>query len=225
MTQHTDKFYEEELKDLNEQILKMGGVVEEMMIRSMKALVDSDSNVALDVLNKEKEVNLLEMDIDNRCLKMLALRQPAAGDLRFITIGLKISKDLERMGDLAVNISERALDLNKEPPLKPYVDLPRMASKAQQMVKRALDAFVKRDAILARQVCALDDQVDEFNHKIFDDLVQLMQKDSSSVMRGVHLISIARNLERIADHATNIAEVVIFMVTGEDIRHGRKKNH
>lgn len=220
MLQHTDKYYEEELKELNQQILKMGGVVEEMIFRSMKALVDVNSQMALEViLKKEREVNQLEITIDNHCLKMLALRQPAGSDLRFITVGLKISKDLERMGDLAVNISQRAIDLNKEPPLKPYIDLPNMAIKTQEMVKNALDAFVRHDAELAQQVCLVDDEVDELNKKIFNDLLHIMQKDSSAVSRGIHLLSIARHLERIADHATNIAEVVIFMVKGQDIRH------
>lgn len=221
MPLHTDKKYEEELTQLKECILKMGGLVENMITLSMKALVQRESVTAREVLEKDREVNRLEMEVDDFCLKLLALRQPAASDLRFITIGLKASKDLERMGDLAVNIAEKALELNEEAQLKPYVDLPRMADKAEQMVKNALDAFVKRDVALAQQVCEIDDQVDHLNDLVFQELVGLMQKDPSAASRGTRLILVARHLERIADHATNIAEEVIFMVQGKDIRHGR----
>ena len=169
---------------------------------------------------QEGTANRLEMEIDDRCLQLLALRQPTASDLRFITIGLKISKDLERIGDLAVNIAEQAMELNKEPQLKPYVDLPLMGQKVQQMVRGVLDSFVNRDASRAQQVCEVDDEVDDLNRKVLQELIALMQKDSSAVTRGMHLIWIAKQLERIADHATNIAEEVIFMVQGRDIRHG-----
>jgi phosphate transport system protein len=221
MNEHTDKKYEEELKHLKEAILKMGGIVEEMIARSMKALVERDSKLAAEVIKKDPEVNSLEMDIDDACLQLLALRQPAASDLRFITIGLRISKDLERMGDLSVNICEQALELNKEPQLKPYIDLPLMGEKAQEMVKKTLDAFVRKDAVLADQVCKMDDEVDSLNDRVFLELVRFMQKDASAASRGTRLILVSRQLERIADHATNIAEEVVFMVHGKDIRHGR----
>lgn len=222
MAEHTDKKYEQDLRRLKEEILKMGGTVEEMIARSMKALVERNSNIAQDVIRMDPEVNNLEMKIDALCLQLLALRQPAASDLRFITIGLRASKDLERMGDLAVNISEQSIELNKESQLKPYVDLPQMSAKAQQMVKDALDAFVRRDADLARRVCEVDDEVDSLNDRVFQDLVGLMQKDPEAASRGTRLILVSRHLERIADHATNIAEEVIFMVQGKDIRHGSK---
>ena len=220
MTEHTDKHYEQELKDLKEAILKMGGIVEEMIARSMKSLIERDSRIVGEVTLQEGTANRLEMEIDDRCLQLLALRQPTASDLRFITIGLKISKDLERIGDLAVNIAEQAMELNKEPQLKPYVDLPLMGQKVQQMVRGVLDSFVNRDASRAQQVCEVDDEVDDLNRKVLQELIALMQKDSSAVTRGMHLIWIAKQLERIADHATNIAEEVIFMVQGRDIRHG-----
>jgi len=220
MTLHTDRQYEEELRSLKEQILEAGGIVEEMITRSMRALTERDSKMAEEVIRRDFEVNRLELDIDDLCVKLLALRQPAASDLRFITIGLRASKDLERMGDLAVNIAEQALALNKEPQLKPYSDLPRMAMKAEEMVKNALDAFVKRDADLAQRVCEMDDEVDGLDDAIFEELVDLMEKDSKAVERGTRLILVSRQLERIADHATNIAEEVIFMVQGRDIRHG-----
>ena len=219
MTEHTDKHYEQELKDLKEAILKMGGIVEEMIARSMKSLIERDSRIVGEVTLQEGTANRLEMEIDDRCLQLLALRQPTASDLRFITIGLKISKDLERIGDLAVNIAEQAMELNKEPQLKPYVDLPLMGQKVQQMVRGVLDSFVNRDASRAQQVCEVDDEVDDLNRKVLQELIALMQKDSSAVTRGMHLIWIAKQLERIADHATNIAEEVIFMVQGRDIRH------
>ena len=220
MTEHTDKHYEQELKDLKEAILKMGGIVEEMIARSIKSLIERDSRIVGEVALQEGTANRLEMEIDDRCLQLLALRQPTASDLRFITIGLKISKDLERIGDLAVNIAEQAMELNKEPQLKPYVDLPLMGQKVQQMVRGVLDSFVNRDASRAQQVCEVDDEVDDLNRKVLQELIALMQKDSSAVTRGMHLIWIAKQLERIADHATNIAEEVIFMVQGRDIRHG-----
>ncbi len=217
--EHTDKHYEADLKDLKEDILRMGAVVEEMLVFSMKSLVDRNSAFAEEVIKKEPVVNQLEMMVDDRCLKLLALHQPAAVDLRFIVISLKIGKDLERMGDLAVNIAEIAIELNQEPQLKQYVDLPRLSAIAQHMVNRALDAFVKQDAILAKKVLEQDDEADNLKDKIQDDLVPMMEKDKEAVFRAVRLILIARQLERIADHATNIAEEVVFMVQGKDIRH------
>ncbi|MBI2082483.1 MAG: phosphate signaling complex protein PhoU [Deltaproteobacteria bacterium] len=222
MTEHTDKHYEQELKNLKDAILKMGAIIEEMIARSMKSLIERDSRLAGEVTIQEGTVNQLEMEIDDRCLQLLALRQPTASDLRFITIGLKISKDLERIGDLAVNIAEQSMELNREPQLKPYIDLPLMGQKVQQMVRSVLESFVNRDAKRAERICELDDEVDDLNRKVFQELITMMQKDSAAVLRGMHLIWISKQLERIADHATNIAEEVIFMVQGRDIRHGRK---
>ena len=221
MTQHIDKQYEGELQFLKEQILKTGNVVEQMIANSMKSLVERNSDLAQEVLQQDNVVNQLEMDIDDFCLRLLALRQPAASDLRFISIGLRISKDLERMGDLAVNISEQSLELIKEPQLRPYVDLPQMAALSQKMVKESLDAFVNRDPKRAGIVCETDDAVDTLYDKVFAELSGLMKKESENVERGMRLILVCRHLERIADHATNIAEQVIFMVQGRDIRHGK----
>lgn len=222
--EHTDKHYEADLKDLKEDILKMGAAVEEMILFSMKSLVDRKSGFAEEVIKKEPTVNRLEMMVDDRCLKLLALHQPAASDLRFIVISLKIGKDLERMGDLAVNIAEIAIELNQEPQLKQYIDLPRLSAIAQHMVNRALDAFVKQDAILAQKVLEQDDEADQLKDKIQNELIPMMEEDKSAVARAVRLILIARQLERIADHATNIAEEVIFMVQGKDIRHQYSSN-
>ena len=224
MPKHTDRHYEDELKHLKEQILKMGGTVEMMLARSMKTLMERNSELAREGMVQEREANAQEWGIDDRCFEMLALHQPAASDLRFIVIGLRVSKDLERIGDLAVNISQLAMDLNKEPQLKPYVDLPLMGAKSQQMVKDALDAFVRRDADQAQHVCEIDDEVDRYKHVLFKELVELMERDPQAVARGTRLILISRHLERIADHATNIAEEVIFMVQGKDIRHGGRKS-
>ena len=221
MSVHTDKQYEEELGELKNLILKAGGTVEEMIVRSIQAMVERDNHMAQQVLARDREVNDLEIAIDDLCLQLLALRQPAASDLRFISIGLKASKDLERMGDLAVNIAEQALALNRAPQLKPYIDLPKMAAETQKMVAQALDAFVKRDASLAKLVCETDDVVDSLNDQVFEELVGLMQRDATAPVRATRLILVARHLERIADHATNIAEEVIFMVQGRDIRHHR----
>jgi phosphate transport system protein len=220
MTAHTDRNFEEELNRLKETILEMGGVVEEMIARAMKALTERDTKIAEEIIKRDPVANRLELLIDDLCLSLLALRQPAASDLRFITIGLRASKDLERMGDLAVNIAEHALELNKEPQLKPYIDLPRMGAKAQEMVRQALDAFVKRDVVLAQSICEMDDTVDDFDAKIYKELVLLMSKDNQSAPTATRLMLISKDLERIADHATNIAEEVIFMVQGRDIRHG-----
>lgn len=223
--QHTDKHYEEDLVRLKESILKAAGNVEEMITRAIRSLTERDSGMAEEVIRRDFEVNRLEIEIDDRCVKILALRQPAASDLRFITIGLRASKDIERMGDLAVNIAEQALVLNKKPQLKPYEDLPQMAMKAEEMLRTALDAFVNRDAVLAQRVCEMDDEVDAFEHKIFQNLIEIMGEDPKSVERGTRLILVSQQLERIADHATNIAEEVIFMVQGRDIRHGGKKEN
>lgn len=217
---HTDKKYEEDLEGLKVEILKMGARVEEMVARSMQVLTERNSQLAQTVMQMDPEVNQLEMAIDERCTELLALHQPAASDLRFIAIGFRVSKDLERIGDLAVNICEQGLDLNREPHLKAAVDLPNLAAKAQQMVHQTLDAFVRKDVDLAQQVCGLDDEVDEQNDRVFQELVAMMQQDSQTVSRGVRLILVARHLERIADHATNLAEEVIFMAQGKDIRHG-----
>lgn len=223
MQTHIDKRYEEGLQLLKEQILKMGGAVEEMILFSTKGLFERDSKKIQEVIQKDERVNAMEIAVDDRCLELLALHQPAAGDLRFITIGLKLSKDLERMGDLAVNIAESAVEINKEPLLKAYVDLPAMAEKVQKMVQDVLDAFVQRDPLRAKKICEMDDEIDDYKTKIFDELLGLMQKDSAAVSRGVRLIAVSKHLERIADHATNIAEEVIFMMQGKDIRHGRSQ--
>jgi len=161
----------------------------------------------------------MDVDIEGMCIRLLALRQPAAGDLRFITTGLKINYDFERIGDLAVNICERALELNQEPIVKPYIDIPRIADIAESMVKDSLDAFLRADCDLAEAVIARDDEVDQLNGQIFRELLSYMAEDRDAIGRATRILFISKNLERIADHASNVAEMVVFMVKGKTIRH------
>lgn len=222
MLEHTDKQYEKELAELKSAILKMGGMVEQMVGASMRSLIEKDTRIAEMAVEQEPHVNQLEMDIDARCLSILALRQPAAYDLRFILTGIKISKDLERMGDLAINIRSEAEKLNEQAPIKPYVDLPKMSALAQNMVKQSLDAFVTQDTELAKTVLTMDDGVDDLKYKIQQDLIEVMSKDPSTIKRAMGLLAIARHVERVGDIATNIAELVVFLVEGKDIRHQGK---
>ena len=218
-TEHTDKRYEEELKKLREEILYMGGLVEDQIQKSIKSLVDRDSKLAQVIIERDHEVNRLDVGIDELCIRLLALHQPAGRDLRFITTGLKITTDLERIGDMAVNICERALELNQEPQLKPYIDIPRMAQIAQRMIQQSLDAFVREDTDLALQVCKDDSEVDQLNAQIFREIVTFMIENPQTISRATKISSVSKYLERIADHATNIAEMVVFMVKGKSIRH------
>lgn len=215
----TETQFQKELQELKEYLLKMATLVEETIHDAVQSLVKRDSDLATQIFQREKQINEMELVIDEMCLKLLALRQPMAVDLRFITSAMKIITDLERMGDQAVNIAERALSLNQEPQLKPYIDLPRMADIAQSMVKDVLDAFVNRDVQLARSVCERDDLVDGLNDQVVRELLTYMMSDPKTITRAVHLMIVARCLERIADHATNIAEGVIFVVAAKVIKH------
>jgi phosphate transport system protein len=217
--EHTDKKYEEELKKLHEEILYMGGLVEDQIQKAVKSLVDRDSELAKIIIERDHEVNRLDVEIDELCIRLLALHQPAGKDLRFITTGLKITTDLERIGDMAVNTCERALELNQEPQLKPYIDIPRMARIAQRMTRESLDAFVREDTSLALKVCKDDEEIDQLNSQIFREVITFMIEDPHTVSRAIKISSISKYLERMADHATNIAEMVIFMVKGKSIRH------
>jgi phosphate transport system protein len=217
--EHTDQEYEQELRHLREQLLLMGSHVEGIISSSLRALVERDSILAQRTIDADRNIDRLEMEIDGLCLQILARRQPVASDLRFVTMVLKAVTDLERMGDLGVNISERVLELNTEPPLKPYVDLPRMADQTQMMLREALDAFVAKDADRARRVIDRDQMIDDLYAQIFRELLTYMMEEAKNVYRATRLQSIAKYLERIADHATNLAELVVFMVKGSDIRH------
>jgi len=215
MTRH----FHEELDALKQTLLAMGGLVEDQMRHVVQALVDRDDARAHDVIERDRQVNAYEVEVDAQCVELLALHQPAAGDLRFITTAMKIVTDLERIGDQAVNIGQRVIELNREPQLKPYIDLPRMAARAQAMVKESLDAFVARDTELARRVRAEDDEVDALKEQIFRELLTFMMKNPRSIPRAIRLILISRCMERVADHATNIAEMVIYLVEGKMVRH------
>ena len=197
----------------------MGGYVESAIHRSVRALVDRDAELARQVLRDEARINQMEIEIDNLTTRLFALRQPMARDLRFLTAALKINTDLERMGDLAVNIAQRALSLLAQTPVKPLIDIPRMAQAVESMLLRVLDAFVKGDADVAREVLLADDEVDALRDSVYQELVAYMQNDPTTVPGAVDLMFVARNLERIADHATNIAEDVVFLVKGVDVRH------
>jgi phosphate transport system protein len=219
-----ERHFEQDLQALKERLLTMGSLAETMIHSAIKALTDRKVELVSDVYRHEKEVNALQIEVDDRCLKMIALHQPAASDLRFITAAIKINADLERIADQAVNICQTTEYLLKEPQLKPLIDVPRMAEISKKMLKDALDSFVDRDENLARSVLVRDDQVDELKQQLFRELLTYMISDPSTIQRGIDLILISRNLERIADHATNIAEDVIFVVAGKDIRHGSEAN-
>jgi phosphate transport system protein len=211
--------FREELEELQSKLLAMGGLVEAAISNSINALVERDEDRAKEVMWGEAQINQKEIEIDELATRLLALFQPMARDLRFITAVIKMNSDLERMGDLAVNITERALTLMKEPVLRPLVDIPRMAELAETMVRRSLDAFARRDAEMARDVLLADDEVDHLRDAVYDELLAFMQEESTTINRAVSLMFIAQNLERIADHATNIAEDVLFLVKGIDVRH------
>lgn len=213
-----ERHFERELETLRERLLVMGGLAETMIRKSVKALVDRDEALIQAVLAHEEEIDILCLEIDDRCFTLLALRQPMASDLRFLVAAIKINSDLERIGDQAVNIILRARHLIVQPPVKPLIDIPRMAYLAGEMVRKSLDAFVRRDPDLARGVIEADDEVDHLGDQVFRELITYMSADPTTIPRALDLILISRNLERIADHATNIAEDVIYIVRGEDVR-------
>jgi phosphate transport system protein len=221
--EHTNREYEQELRRLREQLLLMGAKVEEMIRGSIRALVERETAVAEQMIAFDKKINQLELEIDELCMQILARRQPVASDLRFITMALKLVTDLERIGDLGVNICERVVELNAEPPLKPYVDMPNMAREVQEMLHEALDAFVAADADRAQRVIVRDRNVDAYYQQIFRELLTYMMEDPRNIFRATRLQSIAKYLERIGDHVTNLGEMVVFMVKGKDIRHGGRQ--
>jgi phosphate transport system protein len=211
--------FEEELQALKNRLLTMGAVVEERVHQAVRSLIDRRQEEAEQVIASDKEVNDLQIEIDDRCLKLLATQTPLAGDLRLITAAMKINADLERIGDQAVNVAENVIKLLPQPPLKPLIDIPRMAEIAQQMTRDALDSFVRKDPAMARDVLRRDDEVDSLKDQVFRELLTYMMADPGTIQRALALILISRNIERIADHATNIAEDVIFLVEAKDVRH------
>ncbi len=211
--------FDEELADLKVKILRMGSLVEDQIRQALKALIERDDDLAKQVIENDRRVNTMDVAVDEACLELLALQQPAARDLRFITTAMKISTELERMCDLAENICERAIELHEEPQLKPYIDIPLMAEHAIKMVGEALDAFVRADSVLARKVLVEDDYIDNLNEQIFRELLSFMMENTQTISRAIRLSFISKYIERIADHATNVAELVVYMVEGKIIRH------
>jgi phosphate transport system protein len=219
MPLHTDRAFEEQLGQLRAAILEMGGLVEDQIAQAIHAVVQRNDRLARSTIERDHTVNRLDVEIDDLCIKLLALRQPAARDLRLITTALKITTDLERIGDLASHIAERALELSAELPIKPYIDIPRMGDLARDMVHRALDAFVQEDPALALDVCNADDAIDKLHQQLFRELLSFMVEDPKTISRAMRLLFVSKSLERVGDHATNIAEMVVFMVKGRSIRH------
>ncbi|MDD5559311.1 phosphate signaling complex protein PhoU [Candidatus Methylomirabilis sp.] len=212
------RHFDEQLQELREHLLAMGSLAETMIVKSVKALMDRSEALVQEVFAHEEEMDQRCIETDQRCFTLLALQQPMAGDLRFIAAAIKINSDIERIGDLAVNITQATMSLIRQPTLKPLIDIPRMAQLCQEMVKKSLDAFVARDAELARIVIESDDPVDLLRDQVFRELLNFMITDPTTVPRALDLVLISRYLERIADHATNIAEDVVYIVRGEDIR-------
>lgn len=216
---HTDREYEAELREVRENLLRMAGYVELMIADAAQALIEGDRELALKTINADERVDALEVDTDELCLLMLAKRQPLASDLRMITLAMKMVTDLERIGDLAVNISERTMALGSAPRPATAEKIQCMATLAQSMIRDAIDAFVSRDVSLARNVFDRDQEVDDLYREVTRDVQSTMHDEPAYVQRGVHLSAVAKFLERIADHGTNLAELVIFLVEGKDVRH------
>jgi phosphate transport system protein len=219
MPLHTDRAYEQQLGQLRTAVLEMGGLVEEQIGQAVRALTERDEALARATIERDHTVNRFDVEIDDLSLKLLALHQPAARDLRLITTALKITTDLERVGDMATHIAERAIELTAELQIKPYIDIPRMADLARDMLHRSLDAFVREDTELALAVCTADDAIDQLHEQLFRELLSFMAEDPTTVSRAMRLLFVSKYLERVGDHATNIAEMVIFMVKGRSIRH------
>ena len=215
----TQRHFDEELADLKTKLLRMAAQAEDQIDQALTALVTRDSALAREVIERDHQINALDVEIDEESIRLLALHQPAARDLRVVTTAMKIATELERISDLAENVSERAIELNEEPQLKPYIDIPMMGNMARGMVKQSIDAFVKEDAQLARKVLADDDYVDDLMEQLFRELLSFMLEDTRTISRAIRLSFIAKYLERMADHATNIAELVVYLVEGKIIRH------
>lgn len=213
------RHFDEELAELKATLVRMASLAEDQIDQALSALTNRDSDQARQVISRDHKVNALDVEIDEECLRLLALHQPAARDLRLVTTAMKISTELERISDLAENVCERTIELNEEPQLKPYIDIPRMGNIARAMVKESIDAFVKDDSVLARKVLGNDDLVDDLMEQIFRELLSFMIEDPRTISRATRLSFVAKYLERMADHATNIAELVVYLVEGKIIRH------
>lgn len=214
-----DRHFDDELRGLKEKLIRASNLVQKMIKNAINALKERNAQLIEEVFEDEEKVNMAQIEIDNKALELIALRQPAASDLRFLVSVMKMNSDLERMGDLSINIVERTKELLKEPPLKPLIDIPRMAEVTQKMVEDAIKSFLDRDAALAKDVCTRDDMVDNINDQIFRELLTYMLQDPKNINRAIELMLVGKHLERIADLSTNIAEDVYYIVEGKDIRH------
>lgn len=216
---HTSSHYEKELRGVKDGLIYLGALTEQAIQKAMKSLLERKSELARKVIADDAEIDKLDNELEERCVRILALRQPTAVDLRFITTSIKINGHLERIGDMAVNIAEKAILLNEEPQLKPYIDLPRMADLVGEMIKYSLDALVRNDLALAEKVQQKEQEVDDLNEQIFRELLTFMMEDTKAIHRAVLIMQISKNLERIADHVKGIADMVTYLVTGESVRH------
>jgi phosphate transport system protein len=216
---HTSTHYERELRDVKESLLYLGALVEKAIELAVKALLDRDTEIARKVICDDNTIDQLDVEIEEKCIRILALRQPTARDLRYITTAIKINGHLERIGDMAANIAEKAIILSEEPPMKPYIDIPRMAEIARAMIKESLDALVNEDTNLAQKVRLEDETIDNLNEQVFRELLTYMLEDSKNIHRSLIIMQISKSLERISDHAVGIADMVVYMVTGKSVRH------
>jgi len=216
---HTSSHYEKELQEIKNGLIYLGALTEKAIQAAMKSLSERNADIARKVIKDDNEIDSLDTDLEERCIKILALRQPTAIDLRFITTAIKITGHLERIGDMAVNIAEKAILLIGEPQLKPYIDLPRMADLVAEMIKDSLDSFIRNDLRMAQKVQQTEQVIDDLNEQIFRELLTFMMEDSKSIHRALLIMQVSKNLERIADHAKGIADMVTYMVTGECVRH------
>ncbi len=219
------RHFEQELEKLKGRLLEMSALVESAIYRSVQGVVEKNEELAVQVLRNESRINQLEIEIDDTAISLLALQAPLAADLRLVTACIKINNDLERMGDLSVSIAQSALALIREPIIRPLIDIPHIAGLAQSMVRKALDSFVNREPELARSVLASDDAVDNMRTASYHELISFMESNPSQIPQALYLLSVVRNLERIADHATNIAEDVLFLVKGIDVRHHNEQQN
>lgn len=216
---HTSSHYERELQDIKEKLIYLGALTEKAIEAAVKALTDRDDDLARKVIKADAEIDRLDADLEEKCISVLALRQPAAKDLRFITTAIKITGHMERIGDMAVNIAEKAILLNRVPQLKPYIDIPRMAGIVQNMIKESLDAFINEDRQIAEKVALEEDSVDKLNEQIFRELLTFMLEDPRTIHRSTIIMQVSKNLERVADHAKGVADMVIYLITGKSVRH------
>ncbi|MCF8053837.1 MAG: phosphate signaling complex protein PhoU [Deltaproteobacteria bacterium] len=218
-TKHTNVQYERELSEVKENIVYAGMLTEKAIEKCIKALLERNSSLANEVIKEDANIDAIDMKIEEQCINILALRQPTARDLRFITTAIKINGHLERIGDMASNIARKVIILNEEPQLKPYIDIPRMAQATRKMIRDGLDAFMNGDMELAREVREADEIIDSLNEQIFRELLTFMIQDPRTIHRAIIISQVSKNLERIADHAKSVADMVIYMVTGQNVRH------